>query len=85
MDVLGVTADSGRLGFKDWVDVELVDGDNRPMGGERYVLTLPDGTEREGKLGEEGRATEKDVPPGRISVRFPDAEEKSPVDEAEAL
>ncbi len=76
VDVRGVTADSGLLGFKDWVEVELVDGEGRPVAGERYVLTLPDGTEREGKLDEAGLATVKDVQPGKTSILFPDLESR---------
>jgi len=66
----GVTVDSGLLLFKDYVDIDLKVG-GQPAAGEEYTLTLPDGAERKGKLDDEGRAREKDVPPGPFSVKFP--------------
>lgn len=62
--------DSGLLNFKDWIEIELRDQDGEVIPDEEYVLTLPDGTERNGKLDENGRAIEKDVPPGKCYVRF---------------
>jgi hypothetical protein len=66
----GVTVDSGLLLFKDYVDIALTVA-GKPAAGEEYTLTLPDGAERKGKLGDDGKAREKDVPPGPFSVKFP--------------
>lgn len=83
--VHGVSADSPLLPFKDWIDVVLTTPEGEPVPDEKYVLTFADGTEREGKLDREGRAREEDVPPGKVSVIFPDLQVKSPADDAEAF
>jgi hypothetical protein len=70
VDAYGVTADSGLLTFQDWVAISLTLGDE-PAAGEDYVLKLPDGSERRGTLDDQGKAREKDVPPGEFKVEFP--------------
>ncbi|MEO5617878.1 MAG: hypothetical protein ABIS67_08900 [Candidatus Eisenbacteria bacterium] len=67
----GEPLDSGLLGFRDYVEISLTMGGTRPAADEEYVLTLPDGSEREGKLDSDGKATEHKVPPGNFTVRFP--------------
>lgn len=57
-----------------WVAVELLDAAGQPVAAAEYVLTLPDGSERRGRLDEAGYAIERNVPePGRCRVRFPNA------------
>lgn len=68
------SGESGLLKFRDWVEIELVDEDGNPIADENYVLHLPDGQERKGKLDRNGYAKEKDVPPGKIFVEFPNLE-----------
>ncbi len=90
--VLGKKQESGLLKFKDWVEIVLNDNMGRPVPDEDYVLTLPDGTEKKGKLDKKGRAVEKGIPPGKISVEFPNrkggvlsaADDKSPKPEETA-
>ncbi|MDX1739981.1 MAG: hypothetical protein R3178_01760 [Rhodothermales bacterium] len=72
VDIFGVTADSELLTFVDWMEIELLTRDGRPIGNEDYVIRLPDGSERRGRLDEMGRATETDVPPGGARVEFPE-------------
>jgi len=72
VEALGVTADSDLLKFKDWIEIELKDQFGAPIPEENYTLRLPDGSERKGKLDKEGKATEKDVPPGKATFEFPD-------------
>lgn len=67
----GVTEKSGLLTFKDWVDIVLKNQDGKPIPDEDYVIHLPDGATRKGKLDSEGKAIEKDVPPGKYTVEFP--------------
>ncbi len=67
---LGLEQESKLLLFKDWVDIELVNQKGDPIPEEEYILILPDGQKREGKLDKAGKATEKDVPPGKFEVKF---------------
>lgn len=79
-----VIADSEFLEFKDWVELELVDSDSRPIGNQQYVVYIADGSERKGQLDSEGHARIEDLPPGPITVEYPDAladQEKSESDE----
>ncbi len=67
----GVSADSGLLLFKDWVEIDLKDQAGKPIPDQDYELKLPDGTTRKGKLDANGTAREKDVPPGPYTIEFP--------------
>jgi hypothetical protein len=64
-----VQADSGLLEFKDWIELELFEDEERVTDRE-YTLYLADGSERKGKLDKEGEAREEDVPPGPAFVDF---------------
>jgi len=75
VDVGGVTEDSGLLGFKDWVEIELRDRAGGAIPNATFVLTLADGTEKRGTLNQAGKAVVEEVPPGRFTVDFPDLEE----------
>ena len=68
----GREQDSGLLRFKDWIEVRYRDADGNPVANAEYVLTLPDGEEREGSLDSDGFARVEDVPPGVCQVRFID-------------
>ena len=68
----GLAAESGLLGYRDWVGLELADADGAPVPDEPYAVHLADGTTREGTLGGDGRAREDDVPPGPVHVEYPD-------------
>lgn len=58
---------------KSWIEIELVDEDKKPVPGERYRITLPDGTTlAEGTLDEKGRARVEGIDPGTCKVTFPD-------------
>jgi hypothetical protein len=68
----GVQADSGLLEFKDWIEIELKNAENEPVPNEKYILHLPDGTKREGKLDENGYARQDKIPPGNVIIEFPE-------------
>jgi len=70
-----VTAESGLLEFKDWIEIELTDDEGTPIPGKKYKLLLPDGTEREGTLDGNGHAREENIPPGPVDVDFPDVKD----------
>jgi type VI secretion system secreted protein VgrG len=58
---------------KSWIEIELVDEDKKPVPGEKYRITLPDGsTLAEGTLDEKGRARVDGIDPGTCKVTFPD-------------
>jgi hypothetical protein len=69
--VFGKKQESGLLLFKDYIDIVLKNQNGNPVPEEDYVVYLPDGTERKGKLDEEGKAVEKDIPPGDCRIEFP--------------
>ncbi len=64
----GREQESGLLTFKDWIEVILENEDGSPCAGSDYVLTLADGSEREGSLDSDGRVRIDDLPPGRYSI-----------------
>lgn len=57
---------------KTWIEIELLDMDGNAMPGERYSITLPDGTVREGTLDGHGRAYFGGLDAGNAEIRWPD-------------
>jgi type VI secretion system secreted protein VgrG len=62
---------------QDWIEIELVDGEGKPMAGEKYEVKLPDGSVASGTLDEKGYARVDGVDPGKCQVTFPDADQES--------
>ncbi len=56
---------------KGWIEIELVDMEKRPVPGEPYRITLPDGTEASGSLDEKGFARVEGFDPGECKITFP--------------
>jgi type VI secretion system secreted protein VgrG len=57
---------------KDWIEIELVDDAGKPVPGEPYKVTLPDGsTVAEGTLDNKGFARIDNIDPGSCKVAFP--------------
>jgi hypothetical protein len=57
---------------KSWIEIELVDQDKKPVPGEPYRITLPDGeTVAEGTLDEKGFARLDGIDPGTCKITFP--------------
>ena len=67
----GRNQESGLLEFKDWVEIVLKSTGGKPIGDEDYILYLPDGSQRKGKLDASGYAKEENIPPGRIRIEMP--------------
>jgi hypothetical protein len=67
----GENQESGLLKFKDYVEIELKNQSGKAVPNEDYVITLPDGTKRQAKLDQYGKAIEKDIPPGACKIEFP--------------
>ncbi|MFT3766501.1 MAG: hypothetical protein QM820_13460 [Minicystis sp.] len=55
-----------------WITIELVGEDGKPIPGERYRISLPDGSLREGRLDDKGLARVRGIEPGSCEVTFPD-------------
>ncbi|MFX0198091.1 MAG: hypothetical protein ACFFCW_18385 [Candidatus Hodarchaeota archaeon] len=79
----GDKQESGLLEFKDWIEIRLYDGAGDPIPDEDYVLQLSDGTKRDGKLGSDGTAIEKDIPPGKVYVSFPSIQSANLLDKTQ--
>jgi hypothetical protein len=62
---------SGILEYKDYVEIYLKNPGGEPIADEEFILTLPDGSEIEGNVDSEGYAKVEGIPPGKVSVRFP--------------
>lgn len=58
-----------------WIEVELVGEDGKPIPGERYRVTLPDGSVAEGSLDQNGMARVEGFEPGSCKVTFPDLDQ----------
>jgi type VI secretion system secreted protein VgrG len=63
---------------KHWIEIELLDQDNKPVPGEPYRVTLPDGTTlAEGTLNEKGQARVEAIDPGSCKVTFPKRDKRT--------
>ncbi len=58
----------------DWLEIELLDEQDRPIADEPFKVELADGSVQEGKLGQNGRARVEGVKPGACQVSFPERE-----------
>ncbi len=56
----------------DWIEIQLVDGESKPLAGERYRIKLPDGSVRSGSLDKNGSARFDGIPGGQCEVGFPE-------------
>ena len=60
-----------------WIEIELVDEDDNGIPGEKYRITLPDGSVAEGTLDEKGLARVEGFEKGTCEVTFPELDEKA--------
>lgn len=56
---------------KSWIAIKLVDEDAKPVPGEEYRITVPDGSVVEGDLDNRGFACLRGIDPGTCQVTFP--------------
>jgi type VI secretion system secreted protein VgrG len=62
---------------KSWVEIELKDEENNPVAGEKYKITLPDGSVKTGTLDQNGYARVAGIDPGTCEVTFPNLDENA--------
>ncbi len=61
---------SALLEFKDWIKIKLTDEEEQPVPDMEYIVHLPDGTQRKGKLDKKGYIRMKDIPPGKVRIEL---------------
>jgi len=64
-------ANSGYLLQQDFLKIEVVDEDGKPLSGEQYIIFASNGEVRKGKLDGSGKAEEKNIPPGYNMLKLP--------------
>jgi type VI secretion system secreted protein VgrG len=57
---------------RDWIEIQLLDSQNKPVPEAPFAITLPDGTRVTGKLDQQGWARVDGVKPGECQVEFPE-------------
>lgn len=60
---------------KSWIEIVLVDMENRPVPGEPYRITLPDSSVAEGTLDEKGFARVEAFDAGNCKITFPNRDQ----------
>ncbi len=60
-----------------WIEIELVGMDDKPIAGERYRLTLPDGTVDEGTLDQNGWVRVAGFQKGECKITLPDLDQEA--------
>jgi type VI secretion system secreted protein VgrG len=56
---------------KSWIAIKLVDQNGKPVPGEEYRITLPDGSQVEGDVDANGFARINGIDPGTCQITFP--------------
>ena len=62
---------------KSWVEIKLLDEENRPVGSEKYRITLPDESVVNGTLDGNGFARVNNIEPGNCLITFPELDDAS--------
>jgi type VI secretion system secreted protein VgrG len=60
-----------------WIEIKLVDTEGKPVPGEPYQITLPDGSVSDGTLDQNGFARVDGIDPGSCQVTFPNLDQDS--------
>ena len=68
------------------IHIQCKDGDDNPMKGRAYEITLPRGQKVKGELDDQGWAKHDDIYPGECTFKlFPEGEVLTPVDQPEEV
>lgn len=65
-----------QKGKPGWIEIELMDENGKPVAGQGYCVTLPDGSVTTGTLDPDGFARVEGFEPGSCKVTFPDLDER---------
>jgi hypothetical protein len=60
-----------------WIEIEMLDEDDRPVPGEAYRIKLPDDTTTDGTLDEKGFARAEGIEPGTCQITFPKLDQEA--------
>ena len=60
-----------------WIEIELVGEDDKPIPGEKYRITLPDGKVDEGTLDQNGWSRVAGFKQGTCKISFPDLDQEA--------
>jgi len=60
-----------------WIEIELVDKEDKPVPGKMYKITLSDDSVIEGTLGSDGFARHDGIPKGTCKVTFPELDKNA--------
>jgi hypothetical protein len=69
---LEATSGGPPVAADDFIAIVLLELDDNPVVGERYTITLADGSERTGQLYDHGSARIEGIPAGDCQISFPD-------------
>lgn len=62
---------------KSWIEIELVDEEDKPVAGEKYEIKLPDGKVSKGSLDQKGSKRIEGIAPGTCQINFPDLDKSA--------
>jgi hypothetical protein len=62
---------------KHWIEIALVDQENKPVAGQNYRVVVPGGTVVTGSLNSKGRARIDGIDAGSCKITFPDLDKDS--------
>lgn len=71
----GVQQRSGMLDYKDFIELELTDEEDKPVANAGYRVYMPNGEVKKGKLDGNGYAKVENIRPGKVRVEFDDEDE----------
>src|SRR5947207_1412632 len=60
-----------------WIEIELVDANDKPVTGEKYKIELLDGRVQQGTTGSDGTARVDGIPAGSCKISFPERDASS--------
>ena len=62
---------------KQWVEIQMLDEEGKPVAGEPYQIKLPDGTVDSGTTDGSGVARVEGIDPGSCQITFPNRDQEA--------